>query len=84
MMMTKLLYGAVVCLACLGCQQQARVQQGEMAQADIVSPGAVSVCTSCGQFKGTAECCQPGTAKCAGCGLDKGSPGCCKLDMLDS
>ncbi|MCH8824299.1 MAG: hypothetical protein IH984_12440 [Planctomycetes bacterium] len=45
-----------------------------------VSPGALSLCTACGQFKGTDVCCQADQAQCAGCGLAKGSPGCCRID----
>jgi hypothetical protein len=40
---------------------------------------SVSLCTDCGQLKGTELCCQPGQSKCADCGLVKGSPGCCKI-----
>ena len=45
-----------------------------------VSPGALALCTNCGQFKGSAECCEAGQVKCAGCGLTKGSPGCCRIE----
>lgn len=51
--------------------------QPEMAQ---VSPGALSLCTECGQFKGTSVCCQADQTQCAVCGLAEGSPGCCLIE----
>jgi hypothetical protein len=36
------------------------------------------VCQKCGEFKGTAACCDPKAEKCDKCKLNKGSVGCCK------
>jgi hypothetical protein len=44
----------------------------------------VSLCTGCGQIKGSDQCCQPGQATCTKCGLAKGSPGCCKIEKTDT
>ena len=69
---------ALVGVAQVACQStDSATSQSEMAQ---VSPGALALCTACGQFKGTADCCQAGQATCAACGLTKGSPGCCRID----
>ena len=62
----------------VGCKStEEATTQPEMAQ---VSPGALALCTSCGQFQGTAVCCQADQALCAACGLAKGSPGCCRIE----
>ena len=62
----------------VGCKStEEATTQPEMAQ---VSPGALALCTSCGQFQGTAVCCQADQALCAACSLAKGSPGCCRID----
>ncbi len=45
-----------------------------------VAPGAVGVCTSCGQIKGTDVCCNPDAPMCSKCDLAKGSPGCCRIE----
>ena len=37
-----------------------------------------SLCTKCGQIKGTDLCCRADAVKCDKCGKDKGSLGCCK------
>ncbi len=71
-------------LACLGlapagCQSSS----GTAAEADV-SPGAVGLCTGCGQVKGSDACCREGAAQCPGCGLAKGSPGCCKIQKTDT
>ena len=39
----------------------------------------VPLCTQCGQFKGTSECCAADATLCDMCGLAAGSPGCCKI-----
>ncbi|MCI0366069.1 MAG: hypothetical protein L0Y44_15455 [Phycisphaerales bacterium] len=44
-----------------------------------VALGAVSLCSGCGQIKGSAECCKPDQVLCSKCGLVKGSPGCCQM-----
>ncbi|MCK5682786.1 hypothetical protein KAJ27_01635 [bacterium] len=45
----------------------------------------VSLCTKCGEIKGTASCCKKiGAKSCKKCGLHKGSPGCCKIGKLKS
>ncbi len=62
----------------VGCQSTEKAtSQPDMAQ---VSPGALSLCTGCGQFKGGADCCKSGQAQCDSCGLAKGSPGCCRIE----
>jgi hypothetical protein len=66
-------------LAQAGCQ----ASDSTTASADV-SPGAVGLCTGCGQIKGSDACCREGAAKCSGCGLAKGSPGCCKIDKTDT
>lgn len=43
-------------------------------------PTEVALCTTCGQFKGTAECCAADATLCDSCGLAKGSPGCCVIE----
>ena len=43
------------------------------------STALVTLCSKCGQIKGTDVCCKAGQPKCETCGLAKGSPGCCKL-----
>ena len=45
----------------------------------MVSPGALSLCSGCGEIKGTADCCDPNAPTCSGCDLAKSSPGCCKM-----
>ena len=57
-----------------GCQSSESTAEAQ------VSPGAVSLCTACGQIKGRDVCCQQGAALCPACGLAKGSPGCCVID----
>jgi hypothetical protein len=61
-----------------GCQSTAT----ESAAADV-SPGAVALCTGCGQAKGSEMCCKPGEPTCSKCGLVKGSPGCCAMEKVD-
>ncbi|MEE9131894.1 MAG: hypothetical protein V3T84_17925 [Phycisphaerales bacterium] len=77
---------ALIGLMQVGCKStKEATTQPEMAQVSTqpemapVSPGALALCTSCGQFKGTAVCCQADQALCAACGLAKGSPGCCRI-----
>jgi hypothetical protein len=67
------------CLGIAGCQTSDKPS----AQADV-SPGAVALCTGCGQIKGSDQCCQPGAATRTKCGLAKGSPGCCKIRKTDA
>ncbi len=55
-------------------------QTAETSTEAVVSPGAISLCTGCGQIKGSASCCRPGAATCPACGLAKGSPGCCTIE----
>ncbi|MHC4416698.1 MAG: hypothetical protein ACYS0G_15620 [Planctomycetota bacterium] len=62
-------------LAQAGCQSS----QKPTAEAEV-SPGAVGLCTGCGQIKGSDACCRKDAAQCPGCGLAKGSPGCCKIE----
>jgi rhodanese-related sulfurtransferase len=38
-----------------------------------------ALCPTCGQIKGSAECCKAGAPKCGMCGMAKGSPGCCTV-----
>ncbi len=76
---------ALVCaMALIGVVQIAcSSTEGTTSQPEMtteVSPGALALCTNCGQFKGSAECCQAGQTQCAGCGLAKGSPGCCRIE----
>ncbi|MBI9016678.1 MAG: hypothetical protein JEZ07_05380 [Phycisphaerae bacterium] len=40
--------------------------------------GQQSLCTGCGQVKGSPQCCDPTAEKCTKCDKAKGSPGCCK------
>ncbi len=69
---------ALMSIAQVACSStESTTTQPEMAQ---VSPGAMALCTSCGQFKGTAVCCQADQTLCAACGLAKGSPGCCRIE----
>jgi hypothetical protein len=69
---------ALIGLMQVGCKStEVASTQPEMAP---VSPGALALCTSCGQFKGTAVCCQADQTLCAACGLAKGSPGCCRIE----
>ena len=42
------------------------------------SEAEAKLCDSCGQNKGTAECCAEGAEACEKCSKHKGSPGCCK------
>ena len=42
------------------------------------SEAEAKLCDSCGQEKGTAECCAEGAEVCEKCSKHKGSPGCCK------
>jgi len=70
---------AAACLALLCCVV-AGCQSNQTTAKATVSPGALDVCTGCGQFKGSEQCCDPGAATCGGCGLAKGSPGCCKVE----
>ena len=65
------------CLALIGLVQVGCESTEEVSQ---VSPGVMPVCTSCGQFKGTSDCCQADQQLCADCGLAKGSPGCCRIE----
>ncbi len=58
----------------VGCEEQPATKTGP--KAGTAPP---KICASCGQIKGTADCCKPGATKCEKCGLVKGSPGCCKL-----
>lgn len=39
---------------------------------------SVTLCSKCGQVKGTPVCCVEGAEKCSSCKLAKGSPACCK------
>ncbi|MHC5055106.1 MAG: hypothetical protein ACYTKD_10365 [Planctomycetota bacterium] len=39
----------------------------------------MTLCTSCGEIKGSEKCCKADAAKCGMCGLSKGSPGCCRI-----
>ena len=48
-------------------------------QCKLKSAGAVKLCGSCGEIKGTANCCKKDAEKCSKCELIKGSPGCCKM-----
>lgn len=73
-----------IALACLGLAQAGCQSSTGTTAAPEVSPGAVGLCTGCGQVKGSELCCQPGQATCSKCGLVKGSPGCCKIDKVDS
>ena len=50
------------------------------ASEEMASPGAVGICTSCGQIEGTDLCCDPDQPLCGGCSLQKGSIGCCKIE----
>ncbi|MFP6899805.1 MAG: hypothetical protein VCA36_02610 [Opitutales bacterium] len=53
-----------ICLAFLsGCGSEAK---------------AKDLCNSCGEEKGTENCCNADAEKCSACGMNKGSPGCCK------
>lgn len=61
----------------VGCETTEKATSQPASQ---VSPGALSLCTNCGQFKGTADCCKLGQTQCASCGLTKDSPGCCKIE----
>jgi hypothetical protein len=71
-------------LACLGLGMAGCQSSGTTTAEAEVSPGAVGLCTGCGQIKGSEQCCQPGQATCTKCGLAKGSPGCCKIDKTDA
>jgi len=72
---------AVTCLG-LGL---AGCQSSDTTSADAaVSPGAVGLCTGCGQIKGSDDCCRADAATCPGCDLAKGSPGCCKIEKGSS
>ena len=70
----------VVGIFALGCEKKE-----ESAPApDSTSPAigkttsaSVSLCSMCGEVKGTPKCCAPDAAKCA-CGKNKGAPACCK------
>ncbi len=62
------------CLFAIGCETSETT-----ASSDAVSPGALPLCTDCGQIKGDEKCCDPSQATCGGCDLAKGSPGCCKI-----
>lgn len=68
---------ALVGLLLVGCKSSEKATTQPEAQ---VSPGALSLCTNCGQFKGTSVCCQVDQTQCAACGLAKGSPGCCRIE----
>ncbi len=70
---------AVACLGLAGCQASNK----PAAKAEV-SPGAVGLCTGCGQIKGSDACCREDAATCPGCGLAKGSPGCCKIEKGSS
>ena len=74
------------CLAiAVGCLGLAGCQSSDTTSADAsVSPGAVGLCTGCGQIKGSDVCCRADAATCPGCDLAKGSPGCCKIKKTDA
>jgi len=36
------------------------------------------ICSSCGEWYGSADCCDDDAALCGHCGKIEGSPGCCK------
>ncbi len=36
------------------------------------------LCNSCGEIKGSENCCKVDAEKCEKCGKNLGSPGCCK------
>ena len=38
----------------------------------------LTLCTKCGEIKGTKQCCDPKAVKCSVCSMDKGSIGCCQ------
>ena len=40
----------------------------------------VILCGSCGEVKGSADCCKEGKEICSNCGLHKKSMGCCKME----
>ena len=80
--MTKSVYRLAALAACLafvtvvamsGCSTE---DASSTAQAEV-SPGAISLCTGCGQIKGGDSCCAEGATMCA-CGMVKGSPLCCQ------
>ncbi len=66
-------FAIVTCLVLAGCQSSSKTTGTDAA------PGAMGLCTSCGQIDGSDQCCRPGAATCPECGLVKGSPGCCKM-----
>ena len=74
MVMRILCATALTALLCVGCQTS------ETSTDNIVSPGAVSICTNCGDVKGSDTCCAPDAVTCGGCGLHKGSIGCCQIE----
>jgi hypothetical protein len=47
--------------------------------ATLTLVSAVKYCGSCGQEKGSADCCLEDAETCADCNLAKGSPLCCKV-----
>ncbi len=73
-LLSRLFVVIVACLALAGCQSSSKT----------VAPGALSLCTNCGQIDGTDQCCRPGAPTCAKCGLAKGSPGCCVIEQGSS
>jgi hypothetical protein len=44
----------------------------------VKAANTVTVCTGCGEIKGSGKCCKKNIAKCSKCNLHKGSIGCCK------
>lgn len=67
---------------CPGCLAQIE-SDPEKAVAAIKAKGEtperrLTVCPKCGEFKGSAACCDPKAEKCGKCKLHKGSVGCCR------
>jgi hypothetical protein len=67
---------------CAGCLAQIE-SDPEKAVAAIKAKGETPerrlvVCPKCGEFKGSAACCDPKAEKCGKCKLHKGSVGCCR------
>ncbi len=73
-----LVLGVAVLLGCGGADPRPEAASPETPE--LTHADHVTICGSCGVFKGTAACCDPEAATCADCGLVVGSPGCCKIE----
>jgi len=71
-------YVCLLLVGLSGCETKKKAENAGVEKAD-----SVALCSSCGQVKGSVDCCKPGVAMCAKCGLAKGSPGCCLYQKGD-